>query len=203
MTQNVWIFVVKNPQNIFITSEYQAIYLLVVLTWKETWRHKGTNSSVMSNPMNCSILPRPLRPHSHWVCLGVCEREWGQWRGRRQKCGKSAAICFSSRAGRSCIGQSQSTEWGTWISSERNETGTGGTETHSRQTPGEKPRHSICLHNHPGTCTRLSVLLGLHSKMHTWYSGPERGSLGQSLVQALHSDRIQDLAPYAHLLCHC
>lgn len=102
-------FFVKNPPNVFITRHSH-------LHWwhKQLWKVQHD-------------YPLLLRPHSHWFCLGVCGWGWGRWRGRRLKCGRSAATHSSGQAGRGCIGQSHLTEWRTWISSEMSGTGTGGT----------------------------------------------------------------------------
>lgn len=100
--------------NSFITHAYRAICFLIVLTW----------SSERCHGINC---PLHLRPHSHWLCLGVFGWGWGGWRGRQLKGGRSAATRSSGQAGRGCIGRSHSTEWRTCVSSELNGTGRGGT----------------------------------------------------------------------------
>ncbi len=101
--------------NVFMLKIHTtAICFPVVLTW----------SCERCNPINC---PPVLRPHSHWFCRGVCGWGWGGWRGRRLKCGRSAATRSSGHAGRGCIGRSHSAEWRTWVSSGTSGTGRGGT----------------------------------------------------------------------------
>lgn len=88
----------------------------------------STKQNEIRSLLSLQLTGPPLLTHrSRCFCPEVSGWGWGRWRGRRLKCGTSAATGSSGQTGRGCREGQPSTGRRICVSSEPSGTGTGGT----------------------------------------------------------------------------